>query len=287
MLAAATLRAQTAPNPAQNPDELVKEVVQNEVAADTGPGAKHMFTSFKKTPKGTQTHIYVETKEAMAGLLIEFNGYPLTPAQLQNEDGHLQWLENNPEQLQKKHLREKEDTERSLRIVKALPYAFHYQYAGTEKGTASLGSEGAELVKLKFTPNPSYQPPSRSEQVLTAMQGYLLIDVKARRLAQINAGLFKDADFGWGILGRLNKGGRFVVCQANVGENSWEITEMNLDITGKILFFKSITMVSDEKLSDFRHVPDLTFAEGVQLLKAEQEKIAGHRTGPQTAQANK
>jgi len=52
-----------------------------------------------------------------------------------------------------------------------------------------------------------------------------------------------------------------------------------LDITGKILMFKTLTMVSGEVFSDFRRVPDnLPFARGVELLKAEEEKLArnGH-----------
>ncbi len=40
----------------------------------------------------------------------------------------------NPEQLRKKQAREKEDADRTLRIVKALPDAFRYEYAGTENG---------------------------------------------------------------------------------------------------------------------------------------------------------
>jgi len=285
-LALCTLNAQTAANPAQSADELVKAVVQNEVAANNGPSQKHMFTSFKKSPKGTQTHLYVETKDAMVGVLIALNGSPLTPAQMQTEDGHLEWLENNPDQLRKKQAREREDTERSLRIVKALPYAFHYEYAGEEEGTATLGSAGAKLVKLKFTPNPGYQPPSREEQVLTGMRGYLLVDPQARRLAKIDGELFKDVEFGWGILGRLDKGGRFLVCQADVGEGAWEITQMNLNITGRILLFKSISLVSDEILSDFRRVPEnLSFAQGVQLLRAEQGKYAGNKG--ETAQSKK
>ena len=55
----------------------------------------------------------------------------------------------------------------------------------------------------------------------------------------------------------------------------WDITAMNLKMTGKILVFKSISMISDETFSEFHRVPDdLPFAKGVELLKAEQEKIA-------------
>ncbi len=46
---------------------------------------------------------------------------------------------------------------------------------------------------------------------------------------------------------------------------------MDLAFTGKILLFKSIDIKSTEIYSDFHPVPaDLTFAQGIQLLKQQQ-----------------
>jgi hypothetical protein len=243
-----------------------------------------MFRSRKQTPKGTQTKLYVETKDALAGMLIAINDQPLTPQQQQAETDHLNWLGGNPEQLRKKHAREKEDADRTLRIVKALPDAFRYKYAGTEHSGPDLGKDGDALVKLEFTPNPAYSPPSKVEQVLDGMQGYLLIDATAHRIARIDGTLFREVSFGWGIIGHLDKGGHFRVQQADVGDGTWDITAMNLQITGRILLFKGISMISDETLSDFHPVPDdLTFAKGADLLKIEQEKLAHNHEPEGTA----
>ena len=103
------------------------------------PSHKHMFRSRKQTSSGSQTRLYVETNDAMAGMLIAINDQPLTPQEQQAEEDHLGWLAGTPEQLRKKHAREKEDAERTLRIVKALPDAFHYEYDGTEVGGPELG----------------------------------------------------------------------------------------------------------------------------------------------------
>lgn len=253
--------------------ELVRLAVANEVAAAKNTSVKHMFRSRKQTPKGSQTRIYVETTSAMAAMLIAANDEPLTPQQQQKEKGHLDWLMGNPDQLRKKQEREKEDADRTLRIVKALPEAFLYEYAGTENGATELGKNGSSLVRLSFRPNPSYSPPSREEQALEGMQGYLLIDAQAKRLARIDGTLFKDVSFGWGLIGHLDKGGHFRVQQADVGDGTWDITEMSLSITGRILLFRSLSMVSDEVLSDFRRVPgNLTFAQGVEMLKMEEAK---------------
>jgi hypothetical protein len=260
--------------PEMPPGELVRAAVANEAEAANHAAVKHMFRSRKQTPKGSQTRLYVETSSAMAGMLIAINDQQLTPQQQQGETNHLAWLMGNPDQLRKKQAREKEDAERTLRIVKALPDAFRYEYAGTENSGVGLGAEGAPLVRLKFTPNPGYSPPSRVEQVLAGMQGYVLIDTKNMRIARIDGALFKDVTFGWGIIGHLDKGGHFRVQQADVGDGAWDITEMSLSLTGKILLFKSLSMTSDEVFSDFRRVPgDLSFAQGVKLLKAAQERV--------------
>ena len=274
-LAASLCWAQEPAPPQISADELVRQTVANEIAANRDSAVKHMFRSRKQTPRGTQTHLYVETNDAMAGMLIAQNDQPLSPEQQKAENDHLAWLSSNPDQLRKKRVREMEDADRTMRMVKALPNAFHYEYAGTQPGEPNIGKPGDELVRLKFTPNPGYSPPSREEQVFAGMQGYLLIDASEKRIAKIDGTLFRQVSFGWGIIGHLDKGGYFRVQQADVGQGAWEITAMALKMTGKILMFKTISVNSDEVLSDFQHVPgDLPFAKGVELLKAEREKLA-------------
>jgi hypothetical protein len=274
--------------------ELVRAAVANEVAASNHPGVLHMFRSHKQTPRVSQTRLYVETMDALAAMLIAINDQPLTAEQQKGETDHLAGLMSNPDQLHKKHAREKEDEQRTLQIVKALPEAFLYQYAGTENSEAGMGEAGVPLEKLTFTPNPAYSPPSRVEHVLDGMQGYLLIDAKKRRITRIDGTLFRDVSFGWGILGRLDKGGHFLIQQADLGlgDGSWGITEISLNVRGKVLLLKNLNMASDEVLSDFRKMPEhLTFAQGVEMLKAEQEKLAhnmhpdpSHQDQPSEAQ---
>jgi hypothetical protein len=134
-------------------------------------------------------------------------------------------------------------------------------------GTLELGKPGDQLVRLKFRPNPKYSPPSHVEQILTGLEGYMLIDADQHRIAKIDGVLGKEVGFGWGILGHLDRGGHFLVQQADV-KGEWEMTRMSLSFTGKALFFKSINIKSDEVCTDFRPAPaDLTFAQGVELLK--------------------
>jgi len=262
------------------PAELVRDTVAREVAAANDSSAKYMFRACKKTPQGSQTRLYVETKDAMVGMTIAYNDKPISPQQLQGEEGRLAGLASNPDQLRHKQHQEKEEAEHTLRIVKALPDAFLYNYDGSEPGTSNLGREGRPLVRLKFRPNPSYHPPSHVEDVLVGMAGFLLIDPEARRIARIDGTLFKDVTFGWGILGHLDRGGHFLVQQQDVGDGSWEISSMRLELTGKLFLFKSIAMKSEEVFSNFRRVPEgTTFAEGVKMLKEQRATLAQGSAG--------
>jgi hypothetical protein len=269
-----------------SPLELVRAAVANEVTASNDASTKHMFRARKQSAQGSQTRLYVETRDAIAGMTIAYNDQPLSPEQRQGEEGRLAGLLGSPEQLKRKHSLEQENAERTLRIVKALPEAFLYDYDSEEKGTADLGKDGIRLVRLKFRPNPAYSPPSHVEQVLEGMQGFVLLDPAVQRIARIDGTLFKDVGFGWGILGHLDKGGHFLVEQRDLGDGSWQISRMALTFTGKILLFKSIAIKSDEVFSGFRRVPpDTTFAQGVEMLRSEQAKLAENlKPGPAAAQ---
>ena len=156
----ASLNAAGAANSSQDlssPTELVRAAVANEVAASNDNSIKHMFRSHKQTPQGSQTRLYVETRSAMAGMTVAYNDQPLAPEQMRGEENRLAGLVSDPEQLSRKHSQEQQTADRTLRIVKALPDAFLYNYDGNEQGTAHLGRGGDRLVRLKFRPNPAYE----------------------------------------------------------------------------------------------------------------------------------
>jgi hypothetical protein len=266
--------------PSEPPLELVRRTVQHEIAAGNSD-TKVMFSDRKETPHGSQTKLIVETSEGTAGMVIANNDAPLNREQRLAEEARLARLAGNAEELKKKQRTEKEDAERVTRIMKALPDAFLYEADGTQAGNREVGGTGKELVRLKFRPNPTYSPPSRVEQVLTGMQGYVLIDPEQHRIAKIDGTLSRDVNFGWGFLGHLDRGGHFLVAQVEVSKEDWEISRMDLGFTGKVLLFKSLNIKSDETFSDFQRTPStLSFAQGVALLKQKEVDFADNQHQP-------
>ena len=255
------------------PAKLVRRAVANETKIPDAD-AKFMFQVYKKTPNGSQTKLFVQTQDAMAGIVIANNDQPLTDEQRKGEMWRVKRFIDDPEELKKKQKQEKEDAERATRIIRALPDAFLYENDGTEMGRQGVGRPQAELVRLKFSPNPKYDPPSRVEQILTGMQGYVLIDTTVNRLAKIDGTLIKDVGFGWGILGHLDRGGHAMIEQGDIGGGHWRFTSIQVSVTGKILLFKGINYRSAETYSDYQSVPpDLRFAQGVDLLKKREDSI--------------
>src|ERR1700680_1825166 len=272
-LTASTWSAAEGP-PALQPNELVRRAVANEIKSDNKT-AEYMFRQRKETPNGSQTKLMVETRDAMVGIVVAYNDRPLNPDERQEEYRRIQRFIDDPGELDRKRKKEKEDSDRVKSILKALPDAFLYEYDGTDAGKPGMGKPGDPLVRLKFRPNPKYEPPTRVEQVLTGMQGIVLVDAQKQRIARIDGTLFQDVAFGWGILGHLDHGGHFLVDQTDVGDNYWAISRMELTFTGKVLVFKSLNIKSTEVYSDFHPVPaDLTFAQGAQLLRKQLATVA-------------
>jgi hypothetical protein len=196
---------------------------------------------------------------------VTLNGEPLTAEQKQAEEQKLQRLLRDPDEQTKHFKREQEDEDRAHIMLRALPNAFLYQ---------TIGREG-DVVKLRFRPDPSYKPQSREESVYTGMAGELWLNTAHQRLQRIDAHLLHDVDFGWGILGRLFKGGTLLVQQERVDGNHWDATVVKLDLTGKIMLFKPLIEREQEYESDFRRLPEhVSLSQGAEILKKGTPELA-------------
>ena len=248
-----------------SPDQakaIVRQASKNETAKDPD-GQPFRFLLRKIDEKGDTTKEIVQTKDGDIARLVRFNNQPLTDDRKRTEQARLDHLMSHPEEQQRRHRREQEDSARADKLVKLLPDAFLYQYVGTAPGASG------PVIKLRFTPNPNFNPPDREAQVYHGMAGELWIDEHQYRMVRLDAHLIADVDFGWGFLGRLYKGGSILVEQADVGSHHWETTHMKLNLTGKALMFKTLNIQTQEDESDFHPVPKtFGYQDAIRLLQA-------------------
>jgi hypothetical protein len=261
----------SAPNPAIPANDLVRLAVQNELKPESS-NQHFMYRDVKLKDNGTrETKQMISTGQGMMlGRVIAINGKPLDAVQRQKEDQRLQRLLDDPSQLDAKKKQQTEDDQRVRKMVGALADAFVFEYAGTEQ------DKSGEVKILRFHPNPNYDPPSRELQVYQGMEGTMKIAVPQNRIVLLEAKLFRQVNFGWGILGHLNPGGEFVIEQSEITPQHWDLTHMKLNFTGKALFFKTINIQEDEQTSDYREVPALSLAQAIQKLKQVDTEIASN-----------
>jgi hypothetical protein len=282
LLSSGQLAAQPAateqPRPPFNPaalnlpasaNALVREII--DVQLTEKPEPAYLFRLRRETPAGVQTKEIVETSEGKVALLLAINDQPLNEEQRQKEDARLEDFLKNPEEQAKQWRRQKEDRERTRKMLRAMPDAFIYAYDGIEPAP----SHARPLVRLTFKPNPDFKPADRETQVFRGMEGHMLIDPQERHLVKIDAHLVHDVNFGWGIFGRLDKGGYFRVQQSQVSGSRWDISEMTLDFTGKVFLFKRLRIKEHQIASHFRPVPqNLSLQDGVRMLRQRVTEVA-------------
>jgi hypothetical protein len=239
----------------------VRKAVENELKAPSGDAAEfHSWKMRQVKPNRVTVKLYVETPDGLLARLLTVNDKPLSSEERAKEEDRINRL-LDPKQMQQKRKQQNEDESRTKRMVAALPDAFIYQYTGTEE------KNGHTLVNMKFSPNPKFSPPSREALVYQGMEGTMIIDATAMRMAKIDGTMVKDVSIGWGIIGHLDKGGQFIVEQAEVDKGDWEITKMRLNFTGKALIFKSIRIDETDTSTDFHRVPKMTVAQALDFLK--------------------
>src|ERR1700759_3808575 len=262
--AAAAASGQSLPqngNPAVDPAKIVREASYNELHSPKA-GRSFSYRQHKVDPKGSMVKEIIETKDGDVARLIERNGKPLPPEEEKAEVDRLNDLLAHPEIQEHRHKKEQEDSARGDEMVRMLPDAFLFTLEGTVQGPSG------PCYRLSFKPNPAFQPPDREGEVYHGMVGELWVDQNQQRLVKIDAHLIQDVNFGWGVLGKLYKGGSILVENADVGLHHWETVHMKLELTGKLLMMKSVNYSTTEDYSDFQIQPqELSYQEAIHLLK--------------------
>jgi hypothetical protein len=243
---------------------LVRDASWNELhASNVGPQPVR-YRLHKADGKGSSTKEIVETRDGDVARLVELNDKPLTPEQQQQELARLSNLLAHPELQAHRHKKEKEDSNRADEMVRLLPDAFLYTDLGIVPGP------NGPAHRLSFKPNPAFLPPDREAEVYHGMAGELWIDVAEKRMVKLDGHLISDVNFGWGMIGRLYKGGTILVVQKDVGMHHWEQTHLQLNLTGKILMVKDLTIKTTETASDFRPVEkEMTYQDAIHLLQSQ------------------
>jgi len=243
----------------QGPDVLVHEVVHNEIEAQLQD--RSLWCHREQTQedgKASKTADICETRDGDLERVIAVDGKELSLAQSEAEDRRIQDIIKHPDQLKSKQKKQREDGEQERNMFKMFADAFCFQ----------IERQSGALITLRFRPNPAFRPTTRASQVFHHMEGTLAVNAESKRLVKINGRLTSEVKFLGGILGHLDKDGTFTVRQEEVGPGHWDLTYLNVHMNGKVLCFKTITVLQKKTLSDYRPLPsDVTLQQTADLLR--------------------
>ena len=121
---------------------------------------------------------------------------------------------------------------------------------------------GRVVEKLQFDANPAYKPRGDTTDWLTHAQAIVWIDAQDAQAAAIDATITRDISIGGGFLGKIYRGGHFLMQQAPAAPGIWEPTHYEYDISGRKFLF-AFTMHEEISNSHYRLLgpPDQLLAE--------------------------
>ncbi len=251
-------------SPPEDTVALVRDASWNEMHASNTSNQPFRYRLHKTDEKGSSSKEIVETRDGDVARLLELKDRPLTADQQQKELARLSNLLAHPELQEHRRKKEKEDSNRADEMVRLLPDAFLYTNLGIVPGPSG------PAYRLSFKPNPAFIPPDREAELYHGMAGELWIDVAEKRMTKLDGHLISDVNFGWGVIGRLYKGGTILVVQKDVGMHHWEQIQLQLNLTGKILMVKDLSIKTTESASDFHPVEkEMTYQDAIHLLQSQ------------------
>jgi len=152
-----------------------------------------------------------------------------------------------PEQLQKmREERRKKGNDESA-WLKEFPEALDYKPAGEEI------IDGRPALLLECSPRQGYQPKNMRARVFEKLRGRIWIDKAESELVKADVEMFDTVNLGWGFLGRIEKGTRFLIKRKKVAEGLWFNEAETYKFAARLMMVKSIRNEITTQFSDFRH----------------------------------
>jgi hypothetical protein len=239
-------RADRASAQQESAQQLVREVVWNEVQAQLHDRSHWRFHETQWKGGVPKVYDVIQTKYGDLHRLLAIDGKPLDGKALQAENRRIQKLCHDPGQIIQEQQARNADARQERAMLEMLPTAFIFSEDGRE----------GDVIKLSFTPDPNFRPATREAEVFHHMDGTMLVDAHMKRLLAIDGELMTRVEFWGGLLGHLDAGGTFKVRQRDVGDGHWDMVYLHVNMAGKALFFKTISVQQHESYSDYHRVPD-------------------------------
>jgi hypothetical protein len=227
-------------------NQLIRAVIANELRQSAEDNSRWAYEVVTDADGKQRSKRVVEMREGSVELLLTVNGHPLNSQEHAAESKRILEFVNSKQEQEKASRAQRKDEMQCIEFLKKVPEAFLFSDGGLQ----------GNLRHLIFKRNPSFQSRSWQDRLLHAMEGEILVSPHDLRLAAMRGRLVEDVKFGGGLFGHLQSGGEFHLERRNIGSGHWEMTNLEVKMTGTALLFKSLSVQHKETKSGFRRVGD-------------------------------
>ena len=282
-VAAAPARAQDRPPSAAEIRALIERAIANQHNNDA---ALWLYERIERrqirknpadaTPAEDKTFRVVPAGTGNARALVEENGKPVDAALYRKQLADVQQgltSAADPEKPGRKQELEKfaKKMRERAELVDAIRDAFRFSWADRET------HQGRALAKLNFEPNPEFRAASRSTSFFLHVRGALWIDESAAQVVRIEAEVFSDISFVGGIAGKVYRGSRFTMEQAEIAPGVWLPTLYDYNLGGRKFLF-GFEIHERTEVSQYRRIGPPS--EAAALIRKEIENSQPNRASP-------
>jgi hypothetical protein len=147
-----------------------------------------------------------------------------------------------------------------------------YEYDGEEDG----------CYRLRFRPNPEDESRTIEARIFHAMSGKLWVDARSKRLTKLEGHVDENVDFGFGILGRLYRGGWFRLEREQVSKTDWKTKSLEVHMNIRALLVKTFARETSEVRGGFTPVPSgMSLEQGLALLNQNPRRTEAANVSPE------
>jgi hypothetical protein len=219
-------------------DRIITALHNNDALMDEYERIEHhsMVAGSDRHVVDDKTYRVVPTGTGTLRLLIKEGGKPVD-AEIYRKQLH-DWeqvleIASNPKDPREQAVYAKWQKKMKDRrdLVEAARKAFHVTWDGHET------RDGRLLDVLALEPDPNYVAQTTPETVLTHARVKLWVDDASGNIVHGEAEIIRDVYFGGGFVGKLYRGGRFSLDNAEVARGFWAPTRVQYDYAGRKFLF--------------------------------------------------
>jgi len=248
------------------PRSWAVDVVNNEMEILNHKGSYLRYRMRVVNARGDIVRDVIESKDGTVARTILRDGKPLTDEQDKLERDRLNGLLQSPADFLKRARNDDSDKKIADSLMHLMPDAMIYTPTPGQPQTGR--NPGMTEAVFDYEPNPKFDPPTTKAEALRGLKGRVWVERKGRHLVRMEGNIFRDVNFGWGLLAHIYPGGQLALDQVDVGNGRWTFSHFSERLTVRLLLVKTLNINTTIDASDFQHMPAMSYQDAIKMLLA-------------------